>query len=201
MNDAAFSRSGRAGFVGTRIRRFRQDRGWSLQQLSELSGVPLSTLGKVETNELSLPVDRLFRIADAFAVPVTDFFDTEKNVVPPVAIGRRSIIRRGEGRSNISGSYDCQWLFADLFRKGMIPVIQTISVKTLAEFGPLLRHEGEEFTLVLSGRVAFHSDIYEPEILNERDGIYIDSRMGHAYLNAGEEAAVFLNVTTDVTLF
>ena len=31
-----------------------------------------------------------------------------------------------------------------------------------------------------------HTEFYAPEILHEGDGIYLDSTMGHAYLNAGE---------------
>jgi hypothetical protein len=31
-----------------------------------------------------------------------------------------------------------------------------------------------------------HTEFYAPEILDEGDGIYLDSTMGHAYLNAGE---------------
>ena len=63
----------------------------------------------------------------------------------------------------------------------------------LAEYG---RHEGEEFAIVLKGHVQFVSDIYEPVLLGEMDGIYIDSRMGHAYLNAGKGESVILNVST-----
>ena len=40
-----------------------------------------------------------------------------------------------------------------------------------------------------SGRVAVHTEFYAPEILSEGDGIYLDSTMGHAYLNAGDAAS------------
>jgi len=52
-----------------------------------------------------------------------------------------------------------------------------------------MRHAGEEYLLVLEGRVAVHSEFYAPEILETGDGIYIDSNMGHAYLNAGDGPA------------
>ena len=50
----------------------------------------------------------------------------------------------------------------------------------------VISHGGEEYFLVTSGRVAVHTEFYAPEILSEGDGIYLDSTMGHAYLNAGE---------------
>ena len=36
------------------------------------------------------------------------------------------------------------------------------------------------------GTIAVHTEFYAPEILHEGDAMYLDSTMGHAYLNAGE---------------
>jgi transcriptional regulator with XRE-family HTH domain len=186
--------------IGARIRKLRQDKGWSLQQLAAESGAPLSSLAKAETNQHALPIDRLYRVADALGVPVTAFFDREDAMRQPGAIGRRSVVRAGGGEATVSPHYDCQWLFSDLSQKAMTPIIQVVRARTLQEFGPLLRHEGEEFSLVLRGQVALVTDVYEPLVLDEMDGVYIDSRMGHAYLNAGKSEAAILNVSTDAGL-
>lgn len=191
---------GDAPALGARIRQLRQARGWSLQQLGAASGIPLSSLSKAETTSQSLPVDRLYRLADALGVSVTQFFDAEDALREPGAIGRRSVVRGGRGEATQSPTYDCQWLFADLSQKMMTPIVQTIRARTLDAFGPLMRHEGEEFSLVLTGRVTVISDVYEPLLLEPMDGIYIDSRMGHAYLNSGEGEATILNVSTDSRL-
>ena len=42
---------------------------------------------------------------------------------------------------------------------------------------------------VTRGRISLHTEFYAPEILEEGDGVYLDSTMGHAYLNAGDEPA------------
>jgi transcriptional regulator with XRE-family HTH domain len=42
--------------AGVAIRKLRLAGGWTLAQLSERSGVPLSTLSKVELGQTSLPV-------------------------------------------------------------------------------------------------------------------------------------------------
>lgn len=187
--------------VGERIRQLRRARGWSLAQLAAASGIPLSSLGKAETNQQSLPVDRLYRLADALDVSVTQFFDPDEAAQrQPRAVGRRSIIRGAKGEHTRSAVYDCQWLFADLSQKMMTPIVQTVSARTLEDFGALMRHEGEEFSLVLKGQVTVISEAYEPLVLEEMDGIYIDSRMGHAYLSSGEGDATILNVSTDSRL-
>jgi transcriptional regulator with XRE-family HTH domain len=184
--------------IGSRVRGVRKAKGWSLAKLCSESGIPQSTLSKFENDSLSLPLDRIFRLGDALGIAVTEMFDASPAEQSLDAPGRRSIARAGEGRATATGTYDRRWLFADLIQKRMYPVLQTVLARDIEEFGPLLRHEGEEFAIVLKGRVQVVTDIYEPVDLEEMDGIYIDSRMGHAYLNAGDDEAVVLNVSTSV---
>jgi quercetin dioxygenase-like cupin family protein len=71
----------------------------------------------------------------------------------------------------------------------MVPIMAEVRARTLEEFGPLLRHAGEEYFLVTRGRISLHTEFYAPEILEEGVGVYLDSTMGHAYLNAGDAPA------------
>jgi hypothetical protein len=71
--------------------------------------------------------------------------------------------------------------------------------RSLEEFGPLLRHAGEEYFLVTSRSVEVHTEFYAPEILHEGDGIYLDSTMGHAYLNTGAKPAKGVCLCTSET--
>ena len=71
----------------------------------------------------------------------------------------------------------------------MVPILADISARTLEAFGPLIRHAGEEYFLVIEGRVAVHTEFYGTETLERGDAIYLDSTMGHAYLNAGPGTA------------
>lgn len=187
---------GKADATGARVRAIRKAKGWSLARLSKASGIPQSTLSKFETGTLSLPLDRVFHVSDALGVTVMELFDPRGADSDGQAFGRRSVTRADEGRFLESGSYDCRWLFPDLLQKQMFPVVEEVRARNLSEFGPLLKHSGEEFSLVLEGTVEVVTDIYEPVILETFDGIYIDSRMGHAYLNAGDGIARILNVST-----
>lgn len=184
--------------VGAKVRELRKRKGWSLDRLGAESGIPQSTLSKFETDNLSMPVDRLFALASALDVSVTELFDPDTKGQKQFAQGRRSITRAGEGHRSENRTYKYQWLFHELQQKHMFPVIQTIVPRTMEEFGELLRHDGEEMTIVLKGRVKVMTDIYEPTILEEMDSIYLDSRMGHAFLNAGDGEAVVLNVSMSV---
>ena len=67
-----------------------------------------------------------------------------------------------------------------------------ILTKSLEEFGERVRHAGEEFIYVLTGRVEVHTEFYEPAILAPGECIYFDSNMAHAYVVASgcDEATV-----------
>lgn len=182
--------------VGGQVRSRRRELGWTLARLSRESGIPQSTLSKFETDTVSLPIDRLFKVSDSLGLNVSDLFASPPALSESTFAGRRSVARAGGGRLTSTPNYSREWLFPDLMQKRMFPVMQNVRARDMAEFGPLLRHEGEEFSLVFKGRVQVVTEIYEPVTLNEMDGIYIDSRMGHAYLNVSDGESAILNVST-----
>lgn len=187
--------SGDAPPLGARIRRLRQERGWKLAELSARSGIAISTLSKVETGALSLAYDRLLSVANAFGLGLSEFLappQTEPR--HPTLTGRISFARHGSGAHVVTPGYNYFYLCEKLRLKSMVPILSECRARTMDEFGPLLRHEGEEFTFVVKGRVHFISEFYGPELLEEGEGVYIDSRMGHAYLNAGPGPCWILSV-------
>lgn len=53
------SRESSSPTLGSLLRSLRQRNGWTLKQMSERTGIPLSTLSKVEHDRLTLTYDRL----------------------------------------------------------------------------------------------------------------------------------------------
>jgi transcriptional regulator with XRE-family HTH domain len=180
--------------LGVRIRKLRQERGWKLAELSARSGIAISTLSKVETGALSLAYDRLLKVANAFDLGLSEFLAPPQSEKAPALTGRISFARTGGGAKVTTPGYNYHYLCENLRLKSMVPILSECTARTLDDFGPLLRHDGEEFTFVVKGRVQFLSEFYGPEILDEGEGVYIDSRMGHAYLNAGSGPCWILSV-------
>ena len=50
-----------------------------------------------------------------------------------------------------------------------MPIFAEIHARSLAEFGELIRHPGEEFALVLDGAVDLYTDLYAPVRLETGD--------------------------------
>jgi hypothetical protein len=104
--------------------------------------------------------------------------------IAAVPAGRRSYTPAGSGEEIITDFYHHLFVASDFLNKRFIPVIAEVYARTIAEFGELLRHAGEEFAFVLEGAVEFHSEFYAPLLMHKGDSLYFDSSMGHAYLAA-----------------
>jgi hypothetical protein len=112
------------------------------------------------------------------------FSEPDADSAPKPVTARRSLGSLDKALRVQTDNYDYYYLCTELRRKRMIPVITKIRASTPEEFGELSRHAGEEFVYVLKGRIVVHTEFYDAVILNEGQGIYIDSEMGHAYLTA-----------------
>lgn len=184
------------GGLGEKLRSLRKRRGYTLADLSLRSGFSTSALSKMETERVGLTYDKLTRLCAALEVELGSLF-LDQPPAPPAAPGRRSIARRGEGRGLSTGTYDYLYLAPELSRKRLVPILGKVSARSLQEFGPLIKHEGEEWIFVLKGQLEVHTEFYEPAILDEGDSIYLDSGMGHAYLSRTAGGTEIIAVCTD----
>ena len=191
----------RRSSLGAVIKNLRASKGWTLREMSEHSGIPVSTLSKVEHNRLTLTYDKLQELSARLNLRMSDMFvedETEAEASPVTA--RRSIGTRENAFRVETANYDYYYLCAELSRKRMIPNITTIRARSLDEFGDLVRHAGEEFIYVLKGSIVVHTEFYAPVTLGPEQSIYIDSNMGHAYLaGPGCDEAVTLAVMSSAT--
>ena len=181
--------------IGSLLRALRARNDWTLKEMSQRCGIPLSTLSKVEHDRLTLTYDKLYQVAQRLGMRMSELF-AEPNDEPPAAItARRSLCDIDHAVRVETQNYDYYYLCTDLRRKRMIPVISKIRAKTSEEFGELVHHAGEEFVYVLSGRVTVNTEHYDSVTLEPGQSIYFDSSMGHAYLAAeGCDEAVVLAV-------
>ncbi len=181
--------------LGTLLKNLRASNGWTLKQMSEHSGIPVSTLSKVEHDRLTLTYDKLLQLSQRLNLRMSELFAENVEAPDPQVTARRSLGRLERAIRVNTSNYDYYYLCTELRRKRMIPVLTRIRAKSVAEFGELVRHSGEEFIFVVSGRVVVHTEFYDPVTLEENESIYIDSNMGHAYLTGENcDEAVVLGV-------
>jgi transcriptional regulator with XRE-family HTH domain len=181
--------------LGSVVRGLRQRNDWTLKEMSQHTGIPLSTLAKVEHDRLTLTYDKLQQLSRRLQIPMSSLFAEPSEQTETRVSGRRSIGRLGQFVRVDTAHYEYGYLCTELRRKRMIPVLGVARAKTVEEFGPLAKHAGEEFIFVLKGSVAVHTEFYDPVVLEVGECIYLDSDMGHAYLaGPGCAEASFLAV-------
>ena len=181
--------------LGSLMRDLRTRHGLTLRQMSSITGIPFSTLAKVEHDRLTLTFDKLQMVSERLNIRMADLFADPDSSGPAIANSRRSIATIANALSVATANYDYHYLSPELRQKDMIPIVSRVKARSLAEFGDLVRHDGQEFLYVLSGRIVVHTEFYGPATLSAGEAIYIDSRMGHAYvLSEGCEEALALCV-------
>lgn len=171
--------------LGKLLKGLRARNGWTLKEMSQRSGIPVSTLSKVEHDRLTLTYDKLLQLSQRLRIRMSELFaESGDGSVAPVT-ARRSVGALDRAVRVTTPNYDYHYLCTELRRKRMIPIVTMIRAKSIEEFGDLMRHPGEEYIYVLKGRVEVYTEFYDPVLLEEGESIYIDSNMGHAYLAAG----------------
>ncbi len=182
--------------LGESLRALRRRHGWTLQDVSERTGVAISTLSKVENDQMSLTYDKLLQISEGLGLTLAELFapPVEGAGGPAGALTRRAVSLPGDGLPQLTPNYDYLYLCTDLVQRRMVPVLSRLRARSIEQFGPLVRHSGEEFVYVVAGAVEVHTEHYAPVRLEQGASAYIDSTMGHAYISVGEGDATLLSV-------
>src|SRR3984957_1910074 len=169
------SASNERGTLGSLVGTVRERNGWTLRQMSDKVGIPLSTLAKVEAGKLSLTYDKLQQFASRLGMTLTEFLSQADapagGSAPPVFTARRSVTGPGNSIQVVTPNYDYEYLCADLREKRMVPIVTRIRAHNVEEFGELLQHQGEEFVFVLEGTVEVHLQFYTSVTLRKGQGI------------------------------
>ena len=183
--------------LGTLLRQLRTRNGWTLRDMSLRSGIPVSTLSKIENDHLSLTYEKLLKLSQRLQIPVGDLFaqpGQEEDAFGMVN-ARRSIGRKRDAIEVTTPNYVYHYFCPELRRKRMLPILTRVRSRSMADFGEYMRHAGEEYIYVLEGRIVVHTEYYDPVALEAGESIYLDSNMGHAYLvGEGCDEALVLGV-------
>ncbi len=147
------------GGLGARLRAERQDREWTLDEVSVRTGVARSTLSKIENGLMSPTYDILQKIATGMSLDLVSLFDNKPH---SSILGRRSITRSSKGILHPTELYDYEFLAVEITNKAMLPFKATIRARKKEEFDDWVRHSGEEFIYVLSGSVMLMTEFYAP---------------------------------------
>jgi transcriptional regulator with XRE-family HTH domain len=174
--------------LGERIKKFREMNELSRQDLAERSGLSLDFIIGLETENEYPSLGPLLKVARAIGVRLGTFLDDEVSKDPLVI---RLDERQEELSMQASKKKSVALRFYGLGKGKIDRHMEPFFVKLLPESEQdksLSSHEGEEFIVVVSGKVEL---IYgkETTILEPGDSAYYNSIVPHHVGSAGGEPA------------
>lgn len=182
--------------IGRRLRLLRFERELTLQQVSDLCSIAISTLSKLENGQVSPSYGTIKKIADGLDIPLEQLVGDKK----AENLGARFTITDAKDAICFSNKrYDFEIHAGNLSAKAMVPLIMHIKSRDVPDLADWSSHPGEEFIFVLQGNVEVHLEHYAPFRLQEGSSAYIDSGMAHAFVSTGAGDAIIFTVAYDPT--
>ncbi|USS57682.1 MULTISPECIES: helix-turn-helix domain-containing protein [Pseudomonas] len=184
--------------VGRRLRQVRKARQLTLKQLSEASGVPVSTLSKMELAQVSVSYEKLAAAARALNVDIAQLFRASGTADTPVPV-TVVVDSLAAVAGYATGTYDYHPIAGAFPERRMTPAYARIIARERGQFDDFIRHPGQEFALVLSGRVRIEFETGEAVSIGPQETAYFNSQVGHIYLSESEDGgdAQVMVVMTD----
>jgi transcriptional regulator with XRE-family HTH domain len=184
--------------VGARIRQARKARGLTLMELSERSGIAVSTISKAERGDIALTYDKFAALAHSLQLEFDAIFGRARPL-PKVAARpmEPSFTASGEQVIYDTPNYEYGMLASDLTGKRMVPMRAHIRARDVSDFPEYIRHAGEEFVFVLGGSLALRFENGKVFTLGPGDSLYFDSAVGHVYVTTSQDDAEVLVCCVD----
>jgi transcriptional regulator with XRE-family HTH domain len=178
--------------IGRRIKAFRINKKFTLEQLANQTGFTKGYLSRIEKSEKSPPLSTLGIIARVLGVTISFLVGEEEQ---QTSIG---IVKKGErpliARRGTAFEYSYEAIAHTFPNKKMEPFILTLPLKPKKKM--IYQHEGEEILFVLEGTMKFLHGNREYTI-EEGDCVYFDSSFPHLGESVGrKEAKCFMVIYT-----
>jgi transcriptional regulator with XRE-family HTH domain len=173
--------------IGFKVRRLRQERRMTLQDLAEQTGLSKPLLSQVENEQVTPPLSTLLRIARAFKVELPIFFQEEGDVQKCVLVraGDHQRHARRIRPGDATPPYLYRSLAAGKRHRHLEPFLVEFDVRQWTD-DLLVTHAGEEFLYLLEGRLEFHYG-EQVMIMEAGDSVYYEASEPHGYLALSKE--------------
>ncbi|MBI3600206.1 MAG: cupin domain-containing protein [Nitrospinae bacterium] len=174
--------------IGGKLKSLREDQKLSLRELGDKVGLSASFLSQLELGQVSPSIASLENIANVLNVHIAYFFDEPKKT--------DSVVMRKNERRRIysKGSKAIiQPLAHEISKKKIEPFMLTLEVGGEAGEHPYSSRHGEEFGIIIQGKVKFTLEQNE-YVLEEGDSVYFNSTKPHNWGNIGRKEAIIILV-------
>jgi len=177
--------------IATRIKEMREIMGWSIAELAEKVDFSEERCTTYESGMIDIPFSFIHKCALAFDVEMTELLEGRA-----AFLSNYTVTRKGAGQKTAQeDGIDIANLAPKFRNKIAEPYWVRYEYDASQENKPihLATHSGQEFDLVISGRLKIQLGQHV-EYLDEGDSIYYDSSTPHGMIAVGGQDCVFCAV-------
>ena len=177
--------------VATRIKELREIMGFSVSEMTEHTNVTEEQYLAYESGKEDIPFSFIHKCALAFGVEMTDLLEGSS-----AKLSGYTVTRKGQGQETAKeDGIDIANLAPKFKDKLAEPYYVTYEYSQAQQNKPihLTTHSGQEFDLVLSGKLKIQVGDHT-EVLGEGDSIYYNSSMPHGMIAVDGKACTFVAV-------
>lgn len=172
------------------LRAAREKRGFSIQELSQRTGIAQRELEQVEAGQIMLPLGQVIKLSKVLSLKMADMISVGDKAFTIVRAGERSEVQRFGKAKQASHGYEYVSLAPGKKDRLMEPFLVTLHPASSDEPSS---HDGQEFIYVLDGEMEVIVDDNH-DILKPGDSIYYDSSTTHLVRAHGNKPAQILAV-------
>lgn len=176
--------------IGARLRELREVSDYTVEELAAELRLDPAVYASYEENGKDVPISVIYEIANKFKVDFTEIVTGQS-----AKLETYHLIRRGGGKIvNRNPEYHFEDLAFRYANKIMQPLLVTLEPTDAV--AKLITHKGQEFNLVLEGKVIV--TLGDKEFaLTEGDSIYFNPTIPHGQRCGGDVKARFLTVIAE----
>lgn len=171
--------------LGQKIGRLRQERGLTLQEVSEGSGLTPSFLSRLERDKVNISVANLRKLAQFFSVQMTHFFEGEDNQQMGQTVRPAERVRLSLDDAPVQ-------VFALLPPNNEIDARLIEALPGSGQQG--FSSRGSQMVLVLEGVLRYNLGDEEYE-LQSGDTLFYRDDVAHSWVNTGTQQASVLTIS------
>ena len=178
--------------VGERVKRVRESRGLSFQDISLRTDIDVSMLKQIEEGALAPPLGTVIKLAKALEMKIGYFISGEEDrAYTIVRRDDRKVVSRYDSKRAKYYGYEYESLAPHKKDRHMEPFLVTLEPAETEE--ERSAHDGQEFIFVLEGNMEVRLG-EEIHILEPGDTIYYDSTIPHLVKCHGNKTTKILAV-------
>lgn len=172
-------------FYHEMLKSYREDGGYTLEEVSKAVGISPSYLSRIENGKAGITFEVLNKLSEFYGESTLRFFDVK-------GVEDRELVKKGEGKDLETGLHGVSIQSLIDSRENTFESVRFVVKPGCGDFRAHTHNSGEEFIYVLSGELLVILDDSKEFSMKAGDSIHFKSARYHKWHNPGNKTTEML---------